>query len=195
MKTPFDQFWNLYDRKISKEKVEKKFNLLSAKAHVKIMETLPAYIKATPDKQFRKHPLTYLNSKTWNDELETAERVVYKQPNGFQSNSNDFKPKPFERSEFIKKARERIEKYYESGIQIKDWGNVHTNLMIDRFDMIVSKELEQQTRAEVQKLVKPPKNRFEPHVEIDVDGETRDRMLSHFLTECKNKGRNIVDEL
>jgi hypothetical protein len=28
-----------------------------------------AYVASTPDKQFRKDPLTYLNQKAWNDEI------------------------------------------------------------------------------------------------------------------------------
>ena len=37
----------------------------------KIFETLPNYIKSTPDPKFRKNPLTYLNNKTWEDEYTT----------------------------------------------------------------------------------------------------------------------------
>lgn len=33
------------------------------------MQHLEVYIKATPDKQYRKHPMTYLNNKSWNDEV------------------------------------------------------------------------------------------------------------------------------
>ena len=33
------------------------------------MEHLPHYIKSTPDKQFRKHPSTYLNNQGWFDEI------------------------------------------------------------------------------------------------------------------------------
>jgi hypothetical protein len=32
-----------------------------------IFETLPFYIIQTPDKTYRKNPLTYLNGKCWND--------------------------------------------------------------------------------------------------------------------------------
>ena len=33
------------------------------------MEHLPHYIKSTPDKQYRKHPATYLNNQGWFDEI------------------------------------------------------------------------------------------------------------------------------
>jgi hypothetical protein len=34
----------------------------------KIFETLPFYLKSTPDIKFRKNPTTYLNQRTWEDE-------------------------------------------------------------------------------------------------------------------------------
>ena len=34
-----------------------------------VMEHLPHYIQSTPDKQFRKHPATYLNNQGWIDEI------------------------------------------------------------------------------------------------------------------------------
>jgi hypothetical protein len=40
-----------------------------------IRYTLPAYLTATPDKAYRKHPATYLNNKSWLDE------IIIKQPN------------------------------------------------------------------------------------------------------------------
>ena len=30
---------------------------------------MPLYVNSTPDKQFRKHPLTYLNNRGWEDEI------------------------------------------------------------------------------------------------------------------------------
>ena len=65
----FDRFWNLYDKKIDRKKCQSKFRKLKQKDISKIFETLPKYIKSTPDKQFRKNPSTYLNNESWNDEL------------------------------------------------------------------------------------------------------------------------------
>lgn len=65
----FKDFWDMYDKKMNAAKCEKKWNKLSKKAKLKIMEALPAYIKSTPDKQFRKHPMTYLNNRSWEDEV------------------------------------------------------------------------------------------------------------------------------
>ncbi len=65
----FEKFWELYDYKKNKSKCSTKWKYISKKDKLTIFETLPKYIKNTPDKQFRKHPLTYLNGECWNDEI------------------------------------------------------------------------------------------------------------------------------
>lgn len=63
----FDSFWNLYDKKINREKCLSKWNRLSNKDKDAIFDHLPNYIASTPDKQYRKNPLTYLNNRGWDD--------------------------------------------------------------------------------------------------------------------------------
>ena len=70
----FDRFWNLYDKKVGRAKCEKLFHNLSGNDRNKIFENLPAYIQATPDKQFRKNPETYLRNSSWEDELIVKEQ-------------------------------------------------------------------------------------------------------------------------
>ena len=65
----FDTFWNLYDKKVSKDKCEIKWNKLTDKEREDIINHIPKYKSATPDKQFRKDPETYFNNKTWRDEI------------------------------------------------------------------------------------------------------------------------------
>jgi len=66
----FEKFWDLYNYKVgSKSKVLKKWESLNDLDRGMIMEHLPHYIKSTPDKQFRKHPATYLNNQGWFDEI------------------------------------------------------------------------------------------------------------------------------
>lgn len=67
----FNDFWNLYDNKKDIETSRKKWDKLTQKEKEAIMEYLPAYIKSTPDKQFRKHPKTFLHNKSWNNEITT----------------------------------------------------------------------------------------------------------------------------
>ena len=56
-----------------KKKIEinakKKWNSLTNNEREEIMQKLPPYIQATPDKKFRKNPITYLNNKSWNNEI------------------------------------------------------------------------------------------------------------------------------
>lgn len=66
---PFETFWNLYDKKIEKDKCESKWNKLSNKDREDIINHIPKYKLATPDKQYRKNPETYFNNKTWRDEI------------------------------------------------------------------------------------------------------------------------------
>lgn len=66
----FDDFWKAYDKKRGDiSKLEKKWYSISKTERKKIMAYVPAYIKDTPEKKFRKDPSTFLNQKSWNDEL------------------------------------------------------------------------------------------------------------------------------
>jgi len=69
LNVPFIDFWNLYDKKVGKDGIEKKWTSLTNKQRTAAMKYLPGYIQSTPDKQFRKHPKTFLNGKCWNDEI------------------------------------------------------------------------------------------------------------------------------
>lgn len=67
---PFNNFWDLYDKKVGdKNKLEQKWNKLKNEDREKIMQHLPKYKIAQPDKKYRKDPQTYLNNKSWNDEI------------------------------------------------------------------------------------------------------------------------------
>jgi len=66
----FKDFYDLYDKKIgNKSAMEKKFNKLPQKVKEKIIDYLPEYIQSTPDKTYRKNPQTFLNNKSWEDEI------------------------------------------------------------------------------------------------------------------------------
>jgi hypothetical protein len=67
----FEDFWNLYDHKKDIKKSQQKWNLLTQKEKEEIMNYLPEYIKSTPNKEFRKYPCTFLNNKSWNNEIST----------------------------------------------------------------------------------------------------------------------------
>lgn len=91
--TLFASFWELYGKKIDQKKCKAKFITLNLQEIEIINSKLPEYILATPEVQFRKNPLTWLNGKCWNDELtkpkfsvlQAANKKTYLDnvPNGF----------------------------------------------------------------------------------------------------------------
>lgn len=69
----FEEFWRDYDKKVGeKEKIKKKFNNLKKGERERIRDYIPKYKESTPDKQYRKNPETFLNNKSWNDEIITT---------------------------------------------------------------------------------------------------------------------------
>lgn len=65
----FQDFWSLYDKKKDLSKCLKKWEKIKQAAREKIMEHLTLYVRSTPDIQYRKNPITYLNNESWNDEI------------------------------------------------------------------------------------------------------------------------------
>jgi hypothetical protein len=65
----FDTFWNTYNKKVGREKCLKLWAKLSAKDKAECLSYIPLYVKAQPDKQYRKNPETFLRNKSWHDEI------------------------------------------------------------------------------------------------------------------------------
>jgi len=66
----FEEFWELYDKKVGRKiPLEKKWLSLSDEQRHEIMDYVPDYINAQPNKKFRKNPETFFNSEAWNDEI------------------------------------------------------------------------------------------------------------------------------
>lgn len=73
-KEGFENFWNLYDKKRGdKTKLLAKWNKLKESEKLAIMQYIPRYKNAQPDKQFRKDPSTFLNNRAWEDEIITRQ--------------------------------------------------------------------------------------------------------------------------
>ncbi len=69
-KIAFNEFWTAYDKKVGlKSKIEGKWDKLSDRDQQQIMDFIPKYEEARPDKQFRRNPEAFLNNRTWEDEL------------------------------------------------------------------------------------------------------------------------------
>lgn len=67
----FEQFWDKYGKKVDRVKCEKKWEKVPQRDREKIMVHLDAYIPATPDLKFRRDPATYLNNRSWENEIIT----------------------------------------------------------------------------------------------------------------------------
>lgn len=65
----FEAFWDEYDKKVERVKCERKWNKLPLCERKKAMEYIPLYKEAQPNKQYRKNPDTFINNKSWNDEI------------------------------------------------------------------------------------------------------------------------------
>ena len=66
---PFSDFWDKYDYcKGKKSDVESKWVSLTDEERALTMESLDKYLLSTPDKTYRKYPMSYLNTEAWNDE-------------------------------------------------------------------------------------------------------------------------------
>ncbi len=66
----FEKAWNLYQKKVGdKARLLKKWNSMPLQDRKAATEYIPAYVLATPDKQYRKHFQTFLNQRSWEDEL------------------------------------------------------------------------------------------------------------------------------
>lgn len=65
----FSSWWSLYDKKVGREVVQKKWVNLSLQEIYKCLDVVKDYVESKPDKTFRKDPATYLNQKSWNDEI------------------------------------------------------------------------------------------------------------------------------
>lgn len=66
----FNQFWDLYDKKVGdRVRIKKKWDKLSNTNKKVIIKYIPLYKSSQPDKKYRKNPETFLNQKSWNDEI------------------------------------------------------------------------------------------------------------------------------
>lgn len=66
---PFDAWWDLYDKKVERPKCVKVWKTLSDEVKATIMDHTKQYVKSTPNKKYRKNPLTYLHRESWSDEI------------------------------------------------------------------------------------------------------------------------------
>lgn len=64
----FNEFWEVYDKKTGKHKCKLKFKAIPKAKWGEVIEHAGKYKDATPDRQFRMNPLTYLNGHYYEEE-------------------------------------------------------------------------------------------------------------------------------
>lgn len=65
----FQVFWDKYGKKQDSKKCLEKWMKLTDEEMNAALDKVDLYVASTPDVQFRKNPLTWLNGKCWNDEI------------------------------------------------------------------------------------------------------------------------------
>ena len=193
MNTSFDIFWDTFDNKKSREKVERKWYSMSVTDQQACMDSLPSYIKSTPDRAFRKHPSTYLNQKCWEDTIYSKDEQTqtYKEPT--QPTVSTYETKPFDRATGIQHLRDKLKANYENGTPIKDWGDVYTTILRE-FIEIPGEVGVRLHEAEVTEASKKRK-RSEPQYIGSVTANVRDARLNWQLDFWRKEKRNISLEI
>ena len=70
----FELVWLIYEKKGNKKTSKAKFSKLKDSDKLLMSEHIGAYVKSTPDKQYRKNLETYINQECWNDEVIVNEK-------------------------------------------------------------------------------------------------------------------------
>ena len=78
----FKVFWEKYNKKQDSKKCFDKWLKLSDSEINAALDKVDEYVHSTPDVQFRKNPLTWLNGKCWEDEIITPLQLGAKTKSG-----------------------------------------------------------------------------------------------------------------
>lgn len=71
----FSDWWEIYGKKVDRAKCERKWAAMTQAEREQAYRHTEAYVIATPELQYRRHPATYLNNANWNDEELTRPRT------------------------------------------------------------------------------------------------------------------------
>ena len=80
----FDEFWNLYDKKVGRDKCIRLWRKLTAKEKRDCIAYVPLYVAATSEKQYRKNPETFLRNKSFYDEIINRDNKEQQRTQRFQ---------------------------------------------------------------------------------------------------------------
>ena len=62
-------FWNLYDKRVDKVKAKKSWMNLTLNEMGEAIKAVKTYVESTPDKQYRRMPATWINNKSWKNDI------------------------------------------------------------------------------------------------------------------------------
>jgi len=65
----FNKIWDKYQKKVGKTVAYKSFLKIKESEYDNILAHIDDYVKASPDKKYRKNLSTYLNQESWKDEI------------------------------------------------------------------------------------------------------------------------------
>jgi hypothetical protein len=101
----FEEFWLIYDKKVARQKSEKEWAKIGVNEQLlqTIILATRNYVKAKPDKQFRKDPERWIKNQCWNDE------IVFSGVYGYES------------------AKDKSRREFNEQI----WGNLNNGTIID----------------------------------------------------------------
>lgn len=75
---PFEDFYKLYPLKKSKQNAERAWKKLKQEDRRRAIDALPSYIAdCVREQRSFKHPSTYLNQRTWEDDFTTSAKVSF----------------------------------------------------------------------------------------------------------------------
>lgn len=198
---PFSDFWDKYDYcKGKKSDVEAKWIALTEEERTLTMESLDTYLLSTPDKTYRKYPMSYLNTEAWNDEHIVPSDVMAT-PMATTSTSNTSNTvysasfKPFEDNS-SKHTEDELESNLEAlgissaiGIDTKDAHNNNTDIVAEDALVISSQVHWSELKARGLFMHKQNPTAIAPNTS---KSKEIDDFLSKYGSKSKYSNKNII---
>ena len=200
---PFCDFWDKYDYcKGKKSDVETKWIALTDEERTLTMESLDTYLLSTPDKTYRKYPMSYLNTEAWNDEHIVPVTTSMATTSTSQHNTNNVYSasfKPFEDNS-SKHTKDELESNLEAlgialdnasaiGTDTKDAHNNNTDIVAE--DTLAISSQIHWSELKARGLLKSNKNPTAIAPSTSKSKEIDD-FLSKYGSKSKYSNKNII---
>lgn len=201
---PFYDFWDKYDYcKGKKSDVEAKWIALSDEQRILTMESLDKYLLSTPDKTYRKYPMSYLNTEAWNDEhivpsdvMATTSTSQYNTNDVYSSTTYSPSFKPFDDNS-SKHTKDELESNLEAlGISSGNTSDIDKGAHNNNTDIVVVEALAISSQVhwselKAKGLLKSNKNPTAIAPNTSKSKEIDD-FLSKFSSKNKHSNKNII---